>query len=193
MRTTKRSWRAVATLALVAAPVLAFSTTVVADAPVDSDTFVFEATAGTASLSPTPATGSYTLDASQCFNEPLPVAPPSPVPSSVPGYVDVVPDESGGCTSVTGGGTYTNLIACSTGRITMSWNFTEPSGDAVHLDAAGVVVGGVILAAALPGGYQDDGATIGTAAITGVLLAAPSPVCLGEQLLSFTAVVDGVY
>lgn len=193
MRTTKRSWRTLAVFALGTVPLVAGNLVGSADGPVDSDIFIFEATAGTASLGPGPASGTYTLDASRCFTEPLPVAPPSPLPSSIPGYLDVIPDESGPCTSVTGTGTYTDLIACSTGLMTMSWNFTEPSGDVVHLEATGAVVGGVIVGASLPGGYKDDGAANGTAVITGLVLAAPTPICNGVQALSFTAVVDGIY
>ena len=193
MRTTTRSWRTLVALAFGTAAVLAVATPGRADAPADSDTFVFEATAGTTtSLGPLPASGTYTLDTTRCFAEPIPVTP-SPLPSSAPGYVDIVPDESGACTSITGSGMYTDLVACSTGQITMSWDLTEPSGDIAHVDASGVVVGGVIVAAALPGGYRDDGASIGTAVITGVVLAAPTPVCMGVQELSFTVVVQTIY
>lgn len=68
------------------------------------------------------------------------------------GVVDIPPgDESGSCTSVTGGGSL-QVAGCANGQIGASWQISEPGSNTASLAAQGVIVGGVAIMAGVIGG-----------------------------------------
>ncbi len=131
----------------------------------DADAYVFSAivsTTGGGSIVP-PPTLTYTFNSGACKARPL----PSPISTSLPGYVDASGNDSGECSAVTGGGTIEGEL-CDSGVITANWNLTEPSGDTAVFDGDGVIIGGVAVIAAPPvavlgTGYWDGSATPGAA------------------------------
>lgn len=107
---------------------------------------------------------------------------PSPVSTSVPGYLDAPPDESGNCTSFSGGGTLT-VVNCNTGVVTAAWNLLEPDGDTAVFTGDGVMVGGVAVIAAPPSstlgtGYWDPSSATSPGAAVSVALFAPTGTAL---------------
>jgi hypothetical protein len=159
----------------------------------DADLFVVSGSLSTTADIPLFATPvNYSIDnTSSC----LAMAAPPPVSTPVPNYVDVPPDESGNCTSVSGNGTLT-VSACSTGTITATWSVTEPAADTATFDGGGVVVGGVAVMATQPAGsFTDDGVTTGQGVVVGVLTPrlGGSPVCGQYNHITVNAAVAGTY
>ena len=199
MRCMARSRKglAAAAMAIGFVPLVALTRGGTAATAADADVMVFAATASSAAATGLLSTSAtYTFDPSQtCFSEPLPTTPPSPLPASIPGFLDIPPDESGPCTAVTGSSSLSTLVACSTGVISIDWQLTEPLGDTAHVVAGGVLVAGIVVAATLPGGYTDDSSTIDEAAVLGVLLPQlPNNNCVaGVRQVQVSAVVAAVY
>jgi len=108
----------------------------------------------------------------------------------VPNFVDVPPDESGPCTSLSGGGSF-DISACSTGTISAAWSMGEPLGDTATFNGSGVMIGGVTVISTEPGGaFTDDGSS-GPGALVGVFV--PAACLTGGNDLAFSAVVAGEY
>lgn len=129
---------------------------------------------------------------------------PTPTSTTVAGYVDLPPDESGGCSASGGGGFF--LIGCADGTITAStWQLTEPSNDVATLNGTGVVINGIaVIAAPSPAatpspvspnwGYRDGSTGSGAA----LLVFDPANVASCAQGNTITqmgveAVIVGVY
>lgn len=156
MRATRRRLRRSLAFALIC---VGFATVFgvrghAASTPMDADVFALKggvsvSTAMQIVMTPVP----YTVDSGTACAT---VNAPSPVSTSIPGFLDAPADESGACTGVTGGGTF-NLAGCSVGQISADWQITEPAGDSAHFVGAGIMVGAVaIMATPTSGAYTDD-------------------------------------
>jgi hypothetical protein len=159
--------------------------------PSDADLFVLSGRlTTTTSMSVTPGMVSYSVDpATKCLSVDL----PSPVSTSVPGFVDLSRGESGPCTGVTGTGNF-NVVGCSTGSVDGDWLITEPSGDNAHFVGAGVMIGGVAIMATAPAGtYTDDGRGGGGGAAVALLLPHPLTGCGALNAFDLIGVVGGAY
>ena len=141
---------------------------------------------------------SYTLSSGVC----APLVVPSPVSTTVPGYLDVPPDEKGNCTSVTGGGTLW-VANCNNGFVTAAWTLKEPNGDSALFDGSGVMVGGVAVIVAAPAvsalgttGYWDPMSTASPGSAVSVALFAPtgtSPCPDSSYIGQVTAAIVAAY
>jgi hypothetical protein len=160
----------------------------------DADLYLVRAGVNAGPFAPVVSSTGYTLSSGAC----RPLAVPSPVSTSVPGYLDVPPHESGNCTSFSGGGTLT-VVNCTTGVVTAGWNLLEPAGDTAAFNGQGVMVGGVAVIAAPPSttlgtGYWDPssapspGAAVGVALFVSTgLVQCPSPGVIDQVTAAIVA------
>ncbi len=113
----------------------------------------------------------------------------------VPTYLDLPGAQLGACGGVTGSGSLTDVVGCTTGQISGDWLISEPGGDTAEFNGAGILVGGVaIMATGALDGYTDDNRSGQGAAVAVLTPALDGGIPSGcSTTLALTSVVAGAY